>query len=60
MKLTFEVEMGVIEEENLNLASVVGVDDASAGIDEVLGCKPAARGYTSICVVVKENMSGCK
>lgn len=50
----------MIEEENFNLASVVGVDDASAGIDEVLGCKPTARGYTSICEVVKENMSGCK
>ena len=59
-KLTFEVNIGVIEEENFDLASVVSVYDASAGIDEVLGCKPTARGYASICVVVKEDMSRCK
>lgn len=60
LKLTFEVDIGVIEEENFNRAPIVGVDDASAGIDEVLGCKPTARGYTSICAVVIENMSVCK
>lgn len=52
LKLTFEVDIGVIEEENFDRASVVRVDDASAGVDEVLGCKPTARGYTSICAVV--------
>lgn len=50
----------MIEEENFNRAPVVGVDDASAGVDEVLGCKPTARGYTSICAVVNENISVCK
>lgn len=47
----------MIEEENFDRAPVVGVDDASAGVDEVLGCKPTARGYTSICAVVNENIS---
>lgn len=60
LKLTFEVDIGVIEEENFDRAPVVGVDDASAGVDEVLGCKPTARGYTSICAVVNEDMSVCK
>lgn len=60
LKLTFEVDIGVIEEENFDRAPVVGVDDASASVDEVLGCKPTARGYTSICAVVNVNISVCK
>lgn len=60
LKLTFEVDIRVIKEENFDRAPVVGVDDASAGVDEVLGCKPTARGYTSICAVVNENISVCK
>lgn len=54
LKLTFEVDIGMVEEENFDRASVVGVNDASAGVDEVFGCKPTARGYTSICAVVKK------
>lgn len=45
---TFKIDFGVIKEEDFDLASVVGIDNASAGVDEVLDCEPAAGGYATV------------
>lgn len=45
---TFKIDFGVIKEEDFDLASVVGIDDAGARVDEVLDCEPAAGGYATV------------
>lgn len=46
----FEIGLGVVEEQNLDLATVIGIDHASAGVDEVLGGKTGARSDTAILI----------
>lgn len=46
-----EVGVVVVEEEDLDLAAVVGVNDTSAGVDEMLACQAGAGGDTAICVI---------
>ena len=41
----------MVEEEDLDLAAVVCIDDAGAGIDEVLGCEAGAGGDAAICLL---------
>ena len=41
--LDLEVGVGMVEEQNLDGAAVVGVDHAGARVDEVLGCQTRAR-----------------
>lgn len=44
-----EVGVGVVEEEDLDLAAVVRVDYAGTGVDEVLGGETGARGNAAVC-----------
>ena len=32
----------MVEQQDLDLAAVVGIDDTGAGVDEVLGCETGA------------------
>lgn len=48
-----EVSVGMVEQEHLDLAPVVGVDDASARVDEVFGGEAATGGDTTVCLVFK-------
>lgn len=43
-----EVGVGVVEEEDLDLAAVVRVDYAGTGVDEVLGGETGARGNAAV------------
>lgn len=45
---TFKIDFGVVKKEDFDLASVVGVDDARARVDEVFDCEPAAGGNAAI------------
>ena len=45
---TFKIDFGVVKKEDFDLASVVGVDDARARVDEVFDCEPAAGGYAAV------------
>ena len=47
--LDLEVGLGVVEQQDLNLATVVRIDDAGAGVNEVLGRKPAAWSDATVC-----------
>ena len=38
----------MVEKEDFDLASVVGVDYARARVDEVFDCEPAAGGYAAV------------
>lgn len=49
----------MVEEEDLDLAAVVCVDDAGAGIDEVLGCEAGAGGDAAICLLGENGTSQC-
>lgn len=44
-----EVGVRVVEQENLDLAAVVGVDDARAGVDVVLAGEAGAGGDAAVC-----------
>ena len=46
--LHLEVLLAVIEEKNLYLATVVGIDNTSPGIDEILGRKAGSRSNSAI------------
>jgi hypothetical protein len=46
--LDLVVRLGVVEEQHLHLAAVVGVDDARARVDEVLGRKAGAGSNTAV------------
>ena len=37
-----EIDLGVVEQENLHLTTVIGVNDSSASVDEVLRGEAAA------------------
>jgi len=43
-----EVGIAVVEQQHLDLAAVVGVNDARARVDEVLGCEAGARGNAAV------------
>jgi len=43
-----EIGVRVVEEEDLDLAAVVGVDDARARVDEVFGRQAGARGDAAV------------
>ena len=45
---TFKVRLRVIEQEDLDLTSVVCINNPGACIDEVLGCETASWGYPTI------------
>lgn len=53
--LDLVVGLGVVEEQHLDLPAVVGVDDARARVDEVLGREAGAGGDAA--VYPKENQS---
>lgn len=44
------VGLAVVEQQHLDVAAVVGVDDARARVDEVLGCQSGAWGDAAICL----------
>lgn len=46
--LDLEVGVGVVKEQHLDLAAVVGVDDARARVDEVLGCQAGPGGDAAV------------
>jgi hypothetical protein len=45
---TGKVDVGVVEQKNLHFTTVVGINDTSTGIDEVLRGKARAGGNTAI------------
>lgn len=45
----------MVKEKHFDLASVVGIDDAGARVDEVLDCEPATWGYAPIYDVMTRN-----
>lgn len=51
---TFKIDLGVVEQEDFDLASVIGIDHARARVDEVLGCEPAARRDASVWELPRE------
>lgn len=51
--LDLVVGLGVVEEEHLDLAAVVGVDDARARVDEVLGGEAGAGSDAAVCVFLR-------
>lgn len=46
--LNFVVRVGVVEEQDLDLAAVISVDDARTGVNEVLGRKARPRRNTAV------------
>ena len=46
MDLKFSV--AVVDEEDVNDTSIVGVDDASANVDGKLACEATTRGHVAI------------
>lgn len=46
----------MVKEEYFDLASVVGVDDAGARVNEILDCEPAAGGYAAVYGGKKEEL----
>jgi len=48
--LNSEIGVGVVEQQHLDGAAVIGVDDPRARVDEVLGGETGARCDTAICM----------
>ena len=49
--LNHKVDIAVIEQQNLDLSSVIRINDAGSRVDEVLGCEAGAWGDASVCKV---------
>jgi hypothetical protein len=43
-----KVHVAVVEQQDLDLASVVGIDDARAGVDEILRSEPGPWGNATV------------
>lgn len=52
-----EIDIAVVEEEDLDLAPVVRVNDARTSVDEVLGGKAGAWGNATVCSPEKRERS---
>ena len=50
--LDCEIDVRVVEQQHLDLAAVVGVNHAGAGVDEVLGGEAGAGGYAAVCRLI--------
>ena len=48
-KQTFKVDIAMVEQEDLDLASIIGVNDSGTGIDEILHRKSASRSNAAVC-----------
>lgn len=61
MLVNHEVDIAVIEKQNLDLASVIGINNTRTRVDEVLGCKSGAGSDASIYSTRVSNKSswGC-
>ena len=47
-RMDLKVMIAVVDEEDKNDTSIVGVDDASADVDGKLACEATSWGYTAI------------
>lgn len=50
--LDLEIGFVVVEKQHLDLTTVIGVNDASAGVDKVLGSKARARSDATVCQAI--------
>ena len=49
MLLNRKIDVAMVEKQDLDLSSVIRIDDAGAGVDEVLGCEAGTWSDASVC-----------
>ena len=49
-RLDWEIDVRVIEQEHLDLSAVVGINDTSTSVDEVLSSKTTTGSNAAVCI----------